>query len=85
MAQEFSNTLDLLGAPKERQAFLADALKLSPQWGWDWAEIIVNDQARSGGESGKSRIHFYTRNFPHGLDPPHVDVDGSPFWPRREK
>jgi hypothetical protein len=84
MAQEYHNHVDLLGNREQRQAFLADALRLSPEWAWDWVEVDFNQEARRGGDSGKSRLDFYTRNFPHGLDVlmerhPEVVLDGHFF------
>jgi hypothetical protein len=60
---------------------VADALRLSPRWRWDWVEVDLNQEARRGGDSGKSRLDFYTRGFPDGLDVlmrqhPEVVLDG---------
>lgn len=68
MGQEYQNLIDLLGTEKARQAFLADALRLSPTWGWDWVKIDFNDDASRGRDSGKSKLEFYCKNFPDGLD-----------------
>jgi hypothetical protein len=68
MSQEYHNYINLDGDIEQRQAFIADAVKLSRAWGWDWVKIIFDDDAvHKGGDSGKSRLDFYTRNFPNGL------------------
>ncbi len=84
MAQEYDNYIDLLGSHGERQQFIADALRLSPKWGWDWVKIDFNDQAFCCGDSGRSHLDFYTHGFPDGLEElmklyPNVILEGRFF------
>jgi len=68
MGQEYHNYLTVTGSPEQRQKFLADAFRLSRQWYWRIVNVDFNDQASGGGDSGKSLLNFYSRNFPRGLD-----------------
>lgn len=66
--QEFHNFVTVLGEEKRRLAFLADALRVAHgAWCWDWVKIDCNDQAKFGGDAGKSVADFYSRGFPDGL------------------
>jgi hypothetical protein len=66
MANEYHNYVDVLGEEKDRQAFLAAALTKGINW--FWVKIDFNSEAHKGGDSGKSKLDFYSRNFPQGLD-----------------
>lgn len=68
MGQEFHNYITIRGTEKARQAFVADAWRLSSQWGWDWVEVTFNSEASHGRDSGESKLNFYTKNFPLGLE-----------------
>lgn len=67
MAQEFHNFVDVIGSEDRRLAFLADAIRMAPVWGWDWVACKINKAASHGGDSGKSKADFYSRGFPQGL------------------
>jgi hypothetical protein len=73
MSQEYHNYVVIDGDVNSRREFILDAVRLSTAWGWDWVKIDLDyngterPKVHQCGDSGKSKLDFYSRNFPKGF------------------
>lgn len=65
MAQEFHNWLTIAGPYRDRIDFIASALGHCP---WHWYEVEIDVEAPISGDAGTSKLDFYSRDSPKGLD-----------------
>jgi hypothetical protein len=60
--------MTVIGTQDQQQAFLLDALRLSPQWAWDRVKIDFNGKASLANDGVGLLLDSYTRGLPTGLD-----------------